>query len=107
MKTLANLHQNYIVVPFDKASGNVAIICKKVFAFTLTKGLGFIIGNSNNKKTDEMINTINENDIVDKHTKSLNKYRLSVNEESKCLHHIYRLTELHKNPTKAWNDGIT
>ena len=107
MKALANLHQNYIVVPFDKASGNVAFICKIFFDFTLTKGLGFIIGNSNNKKTDEMINTINENDVVDKHTKSLNKHRLSVNEESKCLHHIYRLPELHKNPTKTWNDGIT
>ena len=34
-------------------------------------------------------------------TKFLNRYRLYVNEENRCLPHIYWLPKLHKNPTKA------
>ena len=47
-----------------------------------------------------MIN--NKNDLTDKYTKFLNRYRLSVNKENKCLSHIYWLPKFHRNPTKAW-----
>ena len=36
-QTTFDLHQTYIVVPIDKASGNVAIICKIFYALILTK----------------------------------------------------------------------
>ena len=43
--------------------------------------------------------TAKQNDIIDKLTGFLNKYRLFVNVESKCLSRIW-LLELHKSPTK-------
>ena len=67
-KTLADFQQNYIVLPIDKASGKVAIICKRFCILTLMRELGVTIDNSNSSKTFELINTTNENDIVDKHT---------------------------------------
>ena len=58
----------------DKASDNVAITCQICHALTLTKELGVTIGNSNTNKTYEMINTTNENHIIDKHARFLNRW---------------------------------
>ena len=69
-KTLADLHQNCIVLPVEEASNNVAIIGKIFYALTLMKELGVTIVKSNNNKAYEMINTINVNDIIDKHTRT-------------------------------------
>ena len=56
----------------DKASDNVAITCQIFHALTLME-LGVTIGNSNTNKTYEMINTTNENHIIDKHARFLNR----------------------------------
>ena len=48
-----------------------------------------------------MINTINANEITEKHTKFLNRYRMTENEENKCLTQIYWLPKLHKDLSKA------
>ena len=87
METLADLHQNYVVLPIDKASQNVAIIGKLFYASTLTKELDIAISNSIDNKTYEMINTGNANDIIGNHSGSLNRYRLRVNgaEKKKML----------------------
>ena len=57
----------------DKASDNVAITCQISHVLTLM-GLGVTIGNSNTNKTYEMINTTNENHIIDKHARFLNRW---------------------------------
>ena len=44
-----------MVLPIDKASCSVAIICKRFYTLTLIKELEFFIGNSNNNKNYEMI----------------------------------------------------
>ena len=59
------------------------------------------IGNSSNNETYKMINTIDKNEIIDEDAKFLNRYRLCVIEENKCLLHIYWLPKVHKNPRKA------
>ena len=68
-KTLADLHQNCIVVPVEEANKNVAIIGKIFYALTLMKELGVTIVNCNNNNTYEMINIINVNGIIDKRTR--------------------------------------
>ena len=109
-KILLYLYLNRTVAPIDKANGNMAIICKRFYkifynnksinALTLMKELGVTIGNRNNNKTCKMINTTNENDIVDKQTAFLNRYRLCENKANKCLPHIYWFPKLNKNLTK-------
>ena len=66
-----NLHQNYIPRPIDKASSNVAIICRRFYALAFVKELGDISCNSN--KNFEKINTTN-NYIIEKHARFLNEY---------------------------------
>ena len=64
---------------------NVAIICKRFYALTMMKELGVTTGNNNNSKTYKMINITNEDDVLNKHTRFLNRCTLCVTEETKCL----------------------
>ena len=45
-KQLENLHTKYVITPIDKASNNVAFICKRHYAQTLVDELG--LGNLKN-----------------------------------------------------------
>ena len=45
--TLHKLHANYVLIPADKASNNVIIVCKKYYIDTLVKELGINNVNSN------------------------------------------------------------
>ena len=94
---MAGLHQSCIVLSVDKASDNVAIIFKRFYPLTLIKQLGVTIVNSISNETYDMINTTNENDIIDKHTRLLSRFKLSINEEN-CLPDMYWLLKLPKNP---------
>ena len=49
------------------------------------KELGVTTGNNNNSKTYKMINITNEDDVLNKHTRFLNRCTLCVTEETKCL----------------------
>ena len=95
IRNTADLHQNCTEVSIDKE------ISKRVNALVLMKGLGVTIGNDDANKTFKM-NTTNENDIFDQHTSFLSRYSFCLNEEDKCLSHIYCLPNLYKNPAKKW-----
>ena len=90
-KRLGGLHQSYIVLALNRASGNFSIICKNPYTLTLAKKLGVNGENSSKNKTYGMINYTSESDI-DKNI--LNRYRLCINEQNKCLPHIYWLLKL-------------
>ena len=40
LNALEQLHSDYMITPIDKATGNVAIICKRFYAMVLFKELG-------------------------------------------------------------------
>ena len=37
IEAMENLHKNYVLVPIDKASNNVAIVCKKFYVQVILK----------------------------------------------------------------------
>ena len=37
---LDNIHENFVVVPIDKATGNIALACKRFYASVITRELG-------------------------------------------------------------------
>ena len=59
--TLDNIHKDFAVVPIDKATGNIALVFKRFYAFVITRVLGL----SNNSSKDTY------NDIIDKKTRDL------------------------------------
>ena len=56
---LKNLHKNYVLVPIDKASNNIAIVCKRYYVEVILKEIGEIgTGNSTYEKSDKNVSSI-------------------------------------------------
>ena len=66
---LDQIHENFVVVPNEKATNNVALICKRFYASVITSELGL----SNNDKTStyKEINDLSYNYIVNKNISDL------------------------------------
>ena len=94
---LSYLHSQYVIAPIDKATGNVALICKRFYAEVLIKELG-LYGSGSETYTQI---TRNEQSIVDLHKHDLKtNHNIDVSDENECLPSIYWLPKLHKNPLK-------
>ena len=92
---LEQLHNAFVMVPIDKASNNISLICKKFYVLTLIKEVGLL--NSNNPTYERV--TKNKVEIIEIHAKTLSeKYRLKVNSENEDLPCIYWLPKMHKYP---------
>ena len=59
---LDQLHKHFVVVPTDKATNNVALICKRFYASVTTKELG--LGNSNKTSNYKKMNDLSNNHSV-------------------------------------------
>ena len=94
---LTDLHSKFVLVPIDKASNNIAIVCKKFYIEKLLSEVG-LSGNPNNTYhiSDENPNNIIETNIH--FCKSLN---LPVNEKNNCLPYMYWTPKMHYQPSRA------
>ena len=98
LKALDDLHSQFVVVPIDKASSNIAFVCKRFYVQVLVSELG--LGDSSTSSTYEKINR-DVNELIDKDCHKLKEtFNLTVGDESKKLPHIYWTPKLHKNPIK-------
>ena len=94
---LSELHDRYVIAPIDKATGNVALICKRFYADVLVKELG--IG-GNKSATYEVVKRKCDS-VVKENKKDLkSKYNIEVSAVNETLPNIYWLPKLHKNPLK-------
>ena len=94
---MEKIHNNFVVVPIDKATGNVGFVCKRFYAEVLIRELGLRDGVSSTYKSIDLDPQV----IIDHDVKTLHDtFKLDVREESKKLPHIYWLPKLHKNPIK-------
>ena len=72
-KALDNIHKDFVVVPVDKATGNIALVCKRFYASVVTRELEL----NNNSSTDTYKNAggLSANDIIDVNIRDLkNKF---------------------------------
>ena len=101
LKDLQELHKKFVVVPIDKASGNVAFICQRHYANVLINELGLINASANQTSTYGNI-TKPIDKIVSDNSKFLkSKFNLEVTETNRKLPNIYWTPKLHKTPSKA------
>ena len=65
---LDNLHKNFMVVPADKAAGNIALVCKRFYTSVITRELGW-----NKESSDTYNNTggLSAIDIIDGNIRDL------------------------------------
>ena len=52
IRALETLHKNFVLVPIDQASNNVAVVCKKFYLEVILRGTGKI-GRPNETYIDE------------------------------------------------------
>ena len=98
---LDNLHKDFVVVPIDKATRNIALICKIFYASVITRELGL----NNNSSTDTYKNAggLSANDIIDGNIRDL-KIKFGIDNipiENHRLPNMYWMPKMHKNPIKA------
>ena len=101
--SLSELHDRYVITPIDKATGNVAFICKQFYADVLIKELGININDEHtHSDTYRSISNIDGKSIISNHVNKLKtEFNFDVNDENLCLPSVYWLPKMHKNPSKA------
>ena len=98
--TLRRLHDDFVLVPADKAANNVIVVCKKYHVETLIIELGINTTNISPNST-YIPSTDSFDEILKKsHCKFIESVGLEMSEEDKNLPYLYWTPKLHKVPFK-------
>ena len=75
---LSRLHENFVIVPADKASNNYTFVCKKHYVDILIEELGLnsLPGNPTYNLTD-----FSASEVLDNHKSVLTSFRIQTNNE--------------------------
>ena len=98
---LDNIQKDFVVVPIDKATGNIVVVCKRFYASVITRELGL----NNNSSTDTYKNAggLSANGIIDGNIRDL-KIQFDIDNnpiENHRLPNMYWMPKTYKNPIKA------
>ena len=88
LRSLQELHSMYVLVPADKASSNIIVVCKKYY-------LEVVLGEVNDSTTYEHV-TEDYSKLVSGHLKFMAANRIVVQHDNRCLPQFYWLPKLHK-----------
>ena len=93
---LSCLHENFVIVPVDKASNNYKFVCKRHYIDILIEELGLhsLPGNPTYNLT------ASASEVLDSHKSVLTSFGIQANSEELDLPYIYWIPEMHKNPYK-------
>ena len=86
--TLRKLHDDFVLVPADKAANNVIVVCKKYYIKTLIKELGINTTNISPNST-HIPSTDSFHEILKSHCKFIESVGLEMSEEDKNLPYLY------------------
>jgi len=96
-RCLEELQHNYIMVPIDKASNNVAFVCKRYYAIIILNELGFY--NTPSTTYEPVITPLS--DLIAQQIKTLeDNFRITTTDGFKDIPLIYCLPKMHKTPIK-------
>ena len=62
-KALDNIHKDFVFVPIDKATGNIALVCKRFYASVITREFG--LNNNWSRDTYKNAGGLSSNGIID------------------------------------------
>ena len=87
---LKDLHDKYVLVPTDKASSNISVVCKKYYHQCMIAELSSDVY----EKVQQ-----SEATVVESHKKDLKNFDLEINDDDdKVLPFMYSTTKQHKSP---------
>ena len=61
---LDNIHKYFVVVPINKATGNIALVCKRFYLCVINREL--VLNNNSSTDTYNNAGGLSANDIIDK-----------------------------------------
>ena len=96
-RELSRLHENFVILPADKASNNYTFVCKRHYVDILIEELGFhsLHGSPTYNLTD-----FSASEVLDNHKLVLTIFGIRANSEQLDLPYIYWIPKMHKNPYK-------
>ena len=96
---LEKLHQKFVFVPTDKASNNIAVVCKKFYIEKSMKELGIFADASQNEKDDRTYEMVDKDvkSIVDRHMRYMKSNSITT-EIPEYLPFLYWIPKMHKKP---------
>ena len=94
---LAEIHENFVIVPADKVSNNSAFVCKTHYINCLMEELGMstMTGNPTYDLT-----AMSKDEILQNHPSVMLTFGISLPEEDNNLPKLYWIPKLHKNAYK-------
>ena len=97
LSALTDLHSKYVVVPIDKASNNVAIICKRFYVQKLLDEVGVPGDMSSTYKMSDR----DPEDVIADNSLLCEKFGLSLDDRMKTLPFMYWLPKMHYSPPRC------
>ena len=67
--TLHNIHKDIAVVPVEKATGNIALVCKRFYASVITREL--ILNKNSSADGYNNVDGLSANDIIEKNIRDV------------------------------------
>ena len=95
--SLAEVHRKFVVVPIDKASNNVALICKRFYIQNLLNEVGVPGNASSTYKLSEE----DPDNIIHNNALLCEKFGITLEERLKALPFMYWMPKMHYNPPRA------
>ena len=97
VRELSRLHENFVIVPADKASNNYTFVCKRHYVRILSEELGLnsLPGNPTYNLTD-----FSASEVLDNHKSVLTSFGIETRDDELDLPYIYWIPKMHKNPYK-------
>ena len=94
---LKRFHEDYVLVPADKASNNIIVVCKRYYIEVMLHEFRNNVGN--NQRTYEEVHADNDGyAIVCRHIVYMKSKSISIPHEMEQLPCMYWLPKLHKTP---------
>ena len=94
---LQRLHDQFVLVPADKASNNIVFVCKAYYYKCLLEELGF---NTDSGNPTCSRSTLSKDEILQNHTSVLRSFNISTKNTDFELPYLYWIPKLHKTPYK-------
>ena len=96
---LENFQKEFVLVPTDKASNNISIVCKKFYVKTLLKEVGFFDIDRKQDRTYQEIKLTSE-EIIKSHEKKNKTFGVTIDQKQYHLPVLLWIPKMHKNPSK-------
>ena len=96
--SMMHLKDKFVIVPIDKATNNIAFICKQFYAKVIIKELSFPNIVNNNETTYHQVNNLNKELIIQEHKRYLKQLKIDLKHNMESLPSMYWIPKIHKNP---------